>query len=101
MNPRFLNIINSNKPVVVDFYADWCEPCKQVPSILKEVKSELRRNVKIVKVDVDKNPLIVNRYQVQSIPTVIVFKNGKPCWMGVGLRPAQEIKSVLLEHISG
>jgi thioredoxin 1 len=73
MNPRFLNIINSSKPVVVDFYAEWCEPCKQVPSILKEVKSELRRNVKIVKVDVDKNPLIVSRYQVQSIPTVIVF----------------------------
>ena len=100
MNPRFLNIINSSKPVVVDFYAQWCEPCKQVPSILKEIKSELRQNVKIIKVDVDKNPLIVSKYQVQSIPTVIVFKNGKPCWTGVGLRPAHEIKSVLLEHIN-
>ena len=101
MNPRFLNIINSKKTVVVDFYAEWCEPCKQVPSILKEVKSELRRNVKIVKVDVDKNPLIVSQFQVQSIPTVIVFKNGKPCWTGVGLHQAREIKSALLEHING
>jgi len=100
MNPRFLNIINSSKPVVVDFYAQWCEPCKQVPSILKEIKSELRQNVKIIKVDVDKNPLIVSKYQVQSIPTVIVFKNGKPCWTGVGLCQAHEIKSVLLEHIN-
>ncbi|KAF0238567.1 MAG: hypothetical protein FD181_939 [Prolixibacteraceae bacterium] len=101
MNPRFLHIINSKKPVVVDFYAEWCESCKQVPSILKEVKSELRSNVKIVKVDVDKNPLIVSQFQVQSIPTVIVFKNGKPCWKGVGLHQAHEIKSALLEHING
>jgi len=80
MNGRFVNIINSNKPVLVDFFADWCQPCKQMSPILKEVKSELKENVRIIKVNVDKNPAIATRYQIRSIPTVIVFKNGEPIW---------------------
>jgi thioredoxin 1 len=100
MNRRFLNIINSNKPVLVDFFADWCQPCKQMSPILKEVKSELKESVRIIKVNVDKNPGIATRYQIRSIPTIIVFKNGEPQWTGVGLPQANEIKTILLQHIS-
>lgn len=99
MNGRFQSIINSDKPVLVDFYADWCGPCKQMPPILKDVKSELKENVRIIKVNVDKNPVIASRYQIRSIPTVIIFKNGEPLWTGVGLHPASELKSVLRLHI--
>jgi thioredoxin 1 len=100
MNGRFLNIINSNKPVLVDFFAEWCQPCKQMSPILKEVKSELKESVRIIKVNVDKNPAIATRYQIRSIPTIIVFKNGEPQWTGVGLHRANEIKTILLQHIS-
>ncbi len=99
MNGRFLNIINSSNPVLVDFYADWCGPCKQMPPILKEIKSEFKENVRIIKVNVDKNPIIASRYHIRSIPTVIIFKNGEPCWTGVGLRPANELTSILKSHI--
>ena len=99
MNGKFLNIINSDKPVLVDFYADWCGPCKQMPSILKDVKSELKENVRIIKVNVDKNPFIATEYQIKNIPTIIIFKKGKPCWTGVGLQQASELKSVLKQHI--
>ncbi|HSO89149.1 MAG TPA: thioredoxin [Draconibacterium sp.] len=101
MNGRFLNIINSNKPVLVDFFADWCQPCKQMSPILKEVKSELKENVRIIKVNVDKNPAIATRYQIRSIPTVIVFKNGEPIWKGIGLQPACDLKTILRKHING
>ena len=100
MNERFLNIINSDKPVLVDFFADWCEPCKQMAPILKDVKSELKENVRILKVNVDKNPVIATKYQIRSIPTVIIFKNGEPQWKGVGVKPAFELKAVLRQHIN-
>jgi len=100
MNERFLNIINSDKPVLVDFFADWCEPCKQMAPILKEVKSELKENVRILKVNVDKNPVIATKYQIRSIPTVIIFKNGEPQWKGVGVKPAFELTSILRQHIN-
>lgn len=99
MNGKFLNIIKSDKPVLVDFYADWCAPCKQMPPILKVVKSELKDSVKIIKVNVDKNPFIATKFQIRSIPTVIIFKKGKACWTGVGLRQASELTSILRQHI--
>lgn len=100
MHGRFINIINSEKPVVVDFYADWCGPCKQMPPILKEVKSELKENVRIIKVNVDKNPAIATHFQIRSIPTVIIFRNGEPLWTGVGLRPADEITAILKQQLN-
>lgn len=98
MSMRFFHIIKSDKPVIVDFFAEWCEPCKQIPVVLKEVKSELKRNVRVVKVDVDKNPLIASKYRIQHLPTVMVFQNGEPRWTRVGMLQANEIKSVLRNH---
>jgi thioredoxin 1 len=97
---KFQNIINSKKPVLVDFYADWCGPCKQVPAILKQVKDELSESVRIIKVNVDKNPYIASKYQIRSIPTIMIFKDGMVRWTGVGVRNANEIKEVI-QHISG
>ena len=95
MNQKFLNIINSSKPVVVDFYADWCMPCKQILSELKKVKQDLNGGVKIVKVNVDRNPYIATRFKVRSLPTVIVFKEGTALHVVEGVFDAEELKKVL------
>jgi thioredoxin 1 len=77
MNERFRNVINSPIPVLVDFYADWCAPCRQVTPVLKELKDDLKENVRIIKVNVDKNPGLTKHYNIRSIPAFIIFKNGK------------------------
>jgi thioredoxin 1 len=100
MSWRFFHIIKSEKPVIVDFFAEWCEPCRQIPMVLKEVKSELKSNIRVVKVDVDKNPLIASQYRIQHLPTVMVFQKGKPFWTRVGMVHANEIKSVLQNHVA-
>ena len=99
MIARFKNVINSSRPVLVDFYTEWCGPCKQMPAILKEVKEELREQVRIIKVDVDKNPNIATKYQIRSIPTLMIFKNGEAKWTGMGVRSAKEIQKLVQEHI--
>ncbi|MCG6187704.1 thioredoxin [Maribellus maritimus] len=95
MNGKFQSIIKSKRPVLVDFYADWCGPCKQVPQILKEVKEDLKDKVRIIKVNVDRNPFIASKYQIKSIPTLIIFQNGMPQWTGVGVRHASELKEII------
>lgn len=96
---KFNNIINSSRPVLVDFYADWCGPCKQVPPILKQVKEELKDQVRIIKVDVDRNPQIATKYQIRSIPTLMLFKDGEARWTGLGVRSADEIKIIVQAQI--
>lgn len=98
MSLRFFHIIKSEKPVVVDFFAEWCEPCRQIPGILKEVKLEMKRNVRVIKVDVDKNPLIASKYRIQNLPTVMVFKKGEPHYIAVGIEQAYRLKTVLKEQ---
>ena len=99
MIAKFNNIINSNRPVLVDFYADWCGPCKQMPPILKQVKQELREHVRIIKVDVDKNPNIATKYQIRSIPTLMLFKDGEAKWTGTGVRSVKEIILLVQQQI--
>lgn len=88
---NFNNIINSEKPVLVDFFAEWCGPCKTMAPILKDVKTQLQENATIIKIDVDKNPEVSAAYQIRSVPTLIMFKNGKPVWKQSGVVPTQEL----------
>jgi len=98
MNERFKALINSEKPVLIDFYADWCEPCKLMTPILKSVKKDVG-NVRVLKVNVDHNPVIAHSFGIHSLPTVVLFQNGKLQWMGVGLQSAGDIKEILTSHI--
>ncbi len=99
MSGKFNSIINSKKPVLVDFYADWCMPCKQVTPILKQVKAELKEQVRIIKVNVDKNPAIATKFQIRNIPTLILFKEGEVKWKVAGVRQKSEIEAVVRNNI--
>ncbi|MDX1665748.1 MAG: thioredoxin [Saprospiraceae bacterium] len=82
----FKDIINSEKPVIVDFYADWCGPCKAQTPILEQLKKELGEEARIVKIDVDKNPALAEKLQVMSIPTIMIFQNGEQKWRAMGVQ---------------
>ena len=91
----FKEIINSNKPVLVDFYATWCGPCKTMAPMLEDLKGKIGETAKIIKVDIDKNPQAANQYQVRSVPTLIVFKHGKVVWRQSGVVPTNQLQQVL------
>lgn len=91
MKSNFNTIILSEVPVLVDFFADWCGPCKALSPILKQVKEELGDEVKIVKIDVDKNVTLASRYNVKGVPTMLLFKNGKQIWRQSGVLEKQDI----------
>ena len=94
----FNEIINSSTPVLVDFYADWCAPCKMMAPILQQVSKDMEGKVKVIKVDVDKNEDAARKYQIRSIPTMILFQNGKAVWQGVGVMQADQIKAIILKN---
>jgi len=91
----FSEIIKGHKPVLVDFSAEWCGPCKMMPPILKEVKDKLGEQVTILKMDIDRNPVVASAYQIQSVPTLIVFRDGEVRWRQSGVMRAEQIKAVL------
>jgi len=91
----FTDIIQGSKPVLVDFSAEWCGPCKMMPPILKELKDKMGDKITILKMDIDKNPAVANSYQIQSVPTLIVFREGQIKWRQSGVVRADQLKSVL------
>ncbi len=92
---KFSEILKQNKPVLVDFFAEWCGPCKMMSPILKQVKEALGDRVFIVKIDVDKNQTLAARYQVRGVPTLMLFNEGKQVWRQSGVVQKDEIISVI------
>ena len=98
MTANFNQIISEKEPVLVDFYADWCQPCKMVTPILKQVKDDLGEKVKIVKINIDKNLNISAKYGIRSIPTLMLFKNRNIIFNQAGVIPANQIKELILAN---
>lgn len=96
----FNELIQSEKPVLVDFFATWCGPCKMMAPILKEVKQVVGDNASIVKVDVDISPEAAQAYQVQGVPTLILFKQGKVLWRQSGVVPKAGLVNIINQHIN-
>ena len=95
MSKRFYHIVKSAKPVLVDFYADWCIPCRSIHPILKEIKCQYKAKVRIIKVNVDHYPDIASNYQIQNIPAIMLFRYGKVQWSGVGVPQMMDISNAL------
>ena len=96
----FQELINGDKPLIVDFYAEWCGPCKVQAPILKQTKDELGDKVRIIKIDVDKNPEVAQQFQVQGVPTLILFRNGKIKWRQSGVVPANTLVQLINSQLT-
>lgn len=97
MNNSFQNLIDSDKPVLIDFFATWCGPCQMLGPILKDVKESLGERISIIKVDVDKNQELAAMQQVRGVPTMMLYQNGKQLWRQSGVLSKEEIIKIILE----
>ena len=95
---KFLEFIKQDKPVLIDFFATWCGPCQTMSPILKQVKDDLGESVKILKIDVDKNKALANKFQVRGVPTFILFNKGKQVWKQSGLITKSDLKHIILKN---
>lgn len=95
---NFSTLIRSSTPTLVDFYADWCGPCKMMKPILEELKSQVGDLAKIIKVDVDRNPAIANIFQVKGVPTLALFKSGELKWKQAGVVQVEYLKRVIEQY---
>lgn len=95
---EFKKIISEDRPTLVDFFASWCGPCKMQAPILEEVKNRVGDKANVIKVDIDKNRALAELYHVQSVPTLIMFKNGEAVWRTVGVQQADLLEAKIYDH---
>jgi thioredoxin 1 len=95
----FSDLISSSTPTLVDFYAEWCGPCKMMKPILEDLKEKMGPNARIIKIDVDKNPALSAAYQVQGVPTLALFKDGQLKWKQAGVMQSEQIKRIIEMHL--
>ncbi len=95
----FNQLINQEVPVLVDFKADWCAPCKMMTPVLKQVKQELKDQIKIIKIDIDNNPSVAQKYAIRGVPTLMLFKNGKEVWKQSGVLQASELIPIIKQFL--
>lgn len=95
----FNQLIDQKVPVLVDFKADWCGPCKMMAPVLKQVKQNFKDQIMIIKIDIDKNPAVAQRFDVKGVPTLILFKQGKPVWRQSGVLQVNDLTTVLNNNI--
>ncbi len=93
--PTFKELINGEKPVLVDFFATWCGPCKAMTPVLKEVSKQVGDQATIIKVDIDKNPKLAEQLQVKGVPTFVLYKKGKIIWRQSGMQSVHQLKEVI------
>jgi thioredoxin 1 len=96
---NFFNIIKSDIPVLVDFSAEWCGPCKMMPPILKQVKDQLGEKLRIIKIDVDKNPAIAQKLQIRNVPTIAIYKDGVQVFRQAGVLQASQLIPIIQQHL--
>ena len=95
---NFNEIIQSDQPTLVDFFATWCGPCKQMHPVMERLKADLGENIRILKLDIDKNEALAQQYRIQSVPTFMLFRSGQVVWRQSGTITLNELKLVIAQH---